>query len=161
MTAHIDSEQTDSTPWLSDAEQAMWRDWIWVTTRMDAAMARQMQAESAISLAEYVVLVPLSEHPDRRQRIAALADTLQWDRSRLSHQITRMAKRGLVRKESCSKDGRGAFVVIEDAGMEIIRDAAPGHVRAVRSMLFDKLTKRDQADLARILSKLAEQFQAG
>ncbi|WP_426717969.1 MarR family winged helix-turn-helix transcriptional regulator [Corynebacterium auriscanis] len=145
--------------WLTAAEQATWRDWIFVTSRIDATMARELQRHSDLSLADYTVLVPLSEHPQRRERIAALAEALQWDRSRLSHQITRMAKRGLVRRESCAEDGRGAFVVIEPAGMEAIKTAAPGHVKCVQDSFFDQLDQRDSEDLQRILRKLAAQFE--
>lgn len=145
-------------PWLSDQEQLAWRDWILVKTRIETALARQLQNDSSISLADYVVLVQLSEHPDRRQRIAALADALQWDRSRLSHQITRMTKRGLVRRETCSNDGRGAFVAIENHGMKIIQESAPGHVQAVRELFFDHLTEDEVTQLTGILHKLAQQF---
>lgn len=149
---------SDNTPWLSDQEQAIWRQWLLVTRRMDAALARELQQESCISYPDYAVLVHLSEHPEKRYRIAALADVLDWDRSRLSHQITRMVKRGLVRRETCSHDGRGAFVAIEDDGMKIIREAAPGHVKSVRYRMFDLLNDQDQKDLHRILDTLAEQF---
>ncbi|WP_288812718.1 MarR family winged helix-turn-helix transcriptional regulator [uncultured Corynebacterium sp.] len=142
-------------PWLTSEEQRTWRDWILVSGRMDTVLARQLQAESAISLADYVVLVQLSEHPEKRERIAVLAEALQWDRSRLSHQITRMAKRGLVRRETCSNDGRGAFVAIEDHGLEVIKAAAPGHAGAVREHFFDQLDPKDVDNLGRILSKLA------
>ncbi|QFQ03396.1 Transcriptional regulator SlyA [Corynebacterium urogenitale] len=149
---------SEETPWLSDQEQATWRAWLLVSRRLDAQLARELQQESSISYADYAVLVHLSEHPDKRYRIAALAETLDWDRSRLSHQITRMAKRGLVRRETCSQDGRGAFVAIEDEGMRIIEEAAPGHVQSVRRHVFDLLSAQDQKDLLRIMDTLAAQF---
>lgn len=156
---HSPSSAHGAPRWLTSEEQATWRDWIFVTARIDATMARELQRKSELSLADYTVLVPLSEHPEQRERIAALAEQLQWDRSRLSHQITRMSKRGLVRRESCAEDGRGAFVVIEPAGMEAIQTAAPGHVECVRNFFFDPLDEKDQKDLARILRKLATQFE--
>lgn len=158
MKVHDEQAQSGATPWLTDAEQGLWRNWILVTSRLDTALARQLQNDSGISLTEYAVLVYVSEHPDKRERIAALADALQWDRSRLSHQITRMIKRGLVRREDCSNDRRGAFVAIEDHGMEIIKNAAPGHVNAVRSHMFAQLDEQDIADLDRVLEKLASHF---
>ena len=158
MRATNEQALTPASPWLTDAQQSTWRDWILVTSRLDTALARQMQNDSAISLADYGVLVYLSEHPEKRERIAALADALQWDRSRLSHQITRMTKRGLVRRELCSNDRRGAFVATEDHGMEIIKDAAPGHAGAVREHFFEQLDAEDVEDLTRILGKLAAHF---
>ena len=159
-TPHTSEAHTspDTPAWLNDDEQSLWRQWLLVTSRMDSVLARELQQQSTISYPDYAVLVLLSEHPDKRYRIAALADALDWDRSRLSHQITRMTKRGLVRRETCSNDGRGAFVAIEDAGLSIIAEAAPGHVNSVRRHMFDKLDTQDQADLRRILATLAEQF---
>lgn len=147
------------TKWLTTEEQALWRTWLFVASRIDATMARDLLRESDLSLSDYAVLVPLSEHEEHKERIAALADHLQWDRSRLSHQITRMSKRGLVRRETCAEDGRGAFVAIEPAGMEAIAAAAPSHVTSVRRSFTDRLDSNDRADLARILKKLASQFQ--
>ena len=159
VTTRPSTDSKRAPRWLSTEEQATWRDWIFVTSRIDAAMARELQRNSELSLADYTVLVPLSEHPEQRERIAALAEILQWDRSRLSHQITRMSKRGLVRRESCAEDGRGAFVAIEPAGMDAIREAAPAHVESVRNYFFDLLDERDQQGMARVLHKLATQFE--
>ena len=148
-----------ATKWLTAEEQSLWRTWLFVASRIDATMARDLLRESDLSLSDYAVLVPLSEHPEHKERIAALAERLQWDRSRLSHQITRMSKRGLVRRETCAEDGRGAFVAIEPEGMEAITAAAPSHVASVRRSFTDRLDADDRANLARILKKLASQFE--
>lgn len=157
-TAPISQNQSDG-PWLSENEQALWREWLLVTRRMESALAKELLTESSISYPDYAVLVHLSESEEGRYRIAALADSLDWDRSRLSHQITRMAKRGLVRRETCSNDGRGAYVAIEEHGRTIIEEAATGHVAGVRRRMFDLLDADDQQELLRILEKLAVQFE--
>lgn len=149
----------DHAPWLSSAEQAMWRRWLNVHRRSNTELARQLSTESQLSLADYEVLVNLSEAPQHRKRIVSLADAIQWDRSRLSHQITRMARRGLVRRESCSADGRGAFVVLENEGLEAIQAAAAGHVRKVRELIFECLSSEDVEQLSAILEKLDAQFE--
>jgi DNA-binding MarR family transcriptional regulator len=150
----------ETTRWLSDREQCLWRNWLTAGHSIDAGLARQMQQDNAISMADYMVLVNLSEAPDHRMRVAALADRLQWDRSRLSHQITRMRNRGLLDRETCSSDGRGAFIVLTEDGFAVIRDAAPGHVAAVRAMLFDILSDEQQEQLADILHTVNAQFEA-
>lgn len=153
------SEQAkEETQWLNSREQQVWRAWLNTHIQINAELAQQLSADTSLSLSDYEVLVHLSESPDNQQRIVALANTMQWSRSRLSHQITRMAKRGLVRRETCDADGRGAFVVLEPAGLEAITNAAPGHVKKVRELIFDHLSDAEVEKLLAILSKLDAQF---
>lgn len=155
-----DPENTaPTTPnWLTDAEQLLWRRWLTVGSRIQAALARQMQKDNGISIADYQVLVNLSEAPDHRMRIAALADKLQWDRSRLSHQISRMRNRDLVTRETCDEDGRGAFIVLTDEGLATTVAAAPGHVDTVRELFIDRLTPAQAEELSATLGTLVAQF---
>lgn len=151
-------EAKEETQWLNSREQQVWRAWLNTHIQINAELAQQLSANTSLSLSDYEVLVHLSESPDNQQRIVALANTMQWSRSRLSHQITRMAKRGLVRRETCDADGRGAFVVLEPAGLEAITNAAPGHVKKVRELIFDHLSDAEVEKLLAILSKLDAQF---
>lgn len=150
---------TQEARWLTKNQQRAWRQWINIQARSSTELTRQLQSESKLSLAEYVVLVHLSEAPERQLRIAALADALQWDRSRVSHQLTRMSKRGFVSRKSCDADGRGAFVVLEEEGLNTLVAAAPGHANKVQELFFDKLTDRETIQLANILEKLDAQFE--
>jgi len=138
-----------SAPWLSDAEQRAWRNWLAVTVQLPAALHRQLQSEFDLSLQDFDVLVQLSEAEDERLRASDLAQSLQWERSRLSHHIKRMEKRGLVTRQECAEDGRGAFVVLAGPGREAVERAAPAHVATVRSIVFDAL---DDADVAAFTS---------
>jgi DNA-binding MarR family transcriptional regulator len=126
--------------WLSDDEQRAWRAFLQMSARLDATLNRELQQTSGLSLADYEVLVLLSEAPDGRLRIYRLADDLQWEQSRLSHHLARMQRRGLVTREECTTDRRGAFVVLTPAGRTAIEQAAPAHVGAVRRLVFDGLT---------------------
>ena len=161
-TAQPDTPQAHQNPaqdvrWLTDEEQQVWRQWLDLGARITNALSRELQLDSTISLADYEVLVYLSESPDHRQRVVALAEAIKWERSRLSHQITRMAKRGLVRRESCDNDGRGAFVILEEQGLEAITAAAPGHVEAVRHMMFDGLSAEQLAAFRDVLANIEPQ----
>lgn len=156
-SAHT-ANATQDTRWLTATEQTLWRTWLNVHSQINTALARQLSQSSSLSLPDYEVLVQLSESEGGQQRITALADRLQWDRSRLSHQITRMTKRGLVRRETCEDDGRGAFVILEEEGKRSIADAAPGHVRQVQELLFDPLNEQECTALLGILQKLDAQF---
>jgi DNA-binding MarR family transcriptional regulator len=104
------------------------------------ATDRQLATESGLSYQDYLVLVALTDQPDGRTRLFELGQHLGWEKSRLSHHITRMAERGLVAKEKCASDRRGAFVVVTKRGRNEIAAAAPGHVDAVRRLFVDRLT---------------------
>lgn len=140
--------------WLTDKEQDLWRKWLHTHASFNTILGRQLAKESGLSLADYEVLVALSEAPDHWLRMAALAEQIQWDRSRLSHQIARMGKRDLVRRANCAEDGRGAFVSLTPTGLDAIETAAGGHVMQVRELLFDRLTEADITQLHAILTKI-------
>lgn len=131
--------------WLDDREQRAWRAYVAMDAQLTAALHRQMQDETGLSLADFAVLVQLTDRPEARVRILELADDLQWEKSRLSHQLTRMQRRGLVDRQGCPGDARGSFVVLTDVGRAAIERAAPAHVRTVRDLVFDHLSP-DQVD---------------
>jgi DNA-binding MarR family transcriptional regulator len=126
--------------WLDEREQRAWRSLQFMQMRLEGELARQLAASSALSYPDYLVLVALTDTPDGRMRLFELADELGWEKSRLSHQVARMTARGLVTKEKCEADRRGAFVVVTERGREEIAAAAPGHVDAVRRLFVDRLS---------------------
>lgn len=125
--------------WLTADEQRTWRTYLRLNSLLLARLNRQLQQDSGLTLPEYEVLVQLSEAPQQQRRPFQICEALNWEQSRLSHQLTRMQHRGLVAREECEADGRGAFVVLTAAGANAIRSAAPGHVAAVRRLVFDRL----------------------
>jgi DNA-binding MarR family transcriptional regulator len=153
--------QATVTRWLSESEQRAWRNWLTVTTQLSAALHRQLQGEFDLSLQDFGVLVQLSEAGGERLRASELAESLQWERSRLSHHIKRMEKRGLVRREECPDDGRGAFVVLTTAGREAIERAAPSHVATVREIVFDALTEAEVEAFTATTAKILARIHAG
>jgi DNA-binding MarR family transcriptional regulator len=140
-----------TTRWLNEAEQRAWRAFLTMHGQLVARLNRQLQVDSGLSIADYEVLVHLSEAADGRLRPFELQQLLLWEQSRVSHQLTRMQGRGLIGREECGEDGRGAFIVLTDDGRNAIDAAAPGHVRAVRSLFFDALS-RDQVTMIERLS---------
>jgi DNA-binding MarR family transcriptional regulator len=140
------SEVTAPAPrWLDVREQAAWRAYLEMNAKLTARLNREMQEQSGISIADFSVLVQLSEHLDARMRVLELARALGWEKSRLSHQLTRMQQRGLIERSNCSEDRRGAFVVLTDRGRATVETAAPRHVESVRRYMFDEL-RPDQVD---------------
>jgi DNA-binding MarR family transcriptional regulator len=132
-------------PWLTPDEQRAWRAYLQVGTMLAARLNRQLQADCGLSLPEYEVLVRLTEAPDGRLRQFQLGSALDWEQSRLSHLLTRMSRRGFVVRQDCVADRRGAEVVLTAAGRAAIESAAPGHVAAVRRLVFDRMDSEQAA----------------
>ena len=87
-----------TTRWLTDDQQRVWRDWLRLNALLPAALHRELQADSDLSLQDFDVLVALTDTPEERLRVSELADALHWERSRLSHHVRRMERRGLVQR---------------------------------------------------------------
>ncbi len=136
--------------WLDEDETRAWRGFLRLHQVLRAELERELTRDAGLSLADYEVLVALSEADRRRLRMWALADILQWSRSRLSHQVARMQNRGLVRREDCLTDARGAYATLTSAGLAAIEAAAPGHLKGVRRHLLDRLSPEQIRALAEI-----------
>ena len=146
--------------WLTEEEQQAWRGLLRMTSQLNARMNRQLQDDYGISLPDYDVLVVLSEAPAGRLRVFEIADALAWEQSRVSHQLARMQRRGLVAREECATDARGAFVVLTEAGRAAIERAAPAHVETVRQLVFDGLSPGQLAALTAVTTGVLERLQA-
>jgi DNA-binding MarR family transcriptional regulator len=148
----------DTTRWLSPAEQHAWRAFVRLHQKLTATLSRDLQAQSKLSGSDYEVLVALTDVPEGRLRPQDLAKTIEWEQSRLSHQIARMAKRGLVAREECAEDGRGVFVAITAAGRKVVEAAAPKHVATVRRLVIDVLTPDELATLGELYGRILDRL---
>lgn len=148
------------TSWLTDDEQRVWRAYLRTQARLTAALHRQLQTNSGLSLADYEVLVHLTDAEHGRLRPYELQQALEWEQSRLSHHLSRMQRRALIRREGCDGDGRGAYVTVTDTGRNAIDTAAPGHVDAVRRMFFDHLDAERLAVLDEITRRILDSLDA-
>ena len=146
----------DSVPWLSDAEQRSWRAFVRLHQKLGSRLTADLQSHSKLSAADFEVLVALTDVPVGRVRFQDLAREIEWEQSRLSHQIRRMIKRDLVAREECAEDGRGAFVAITAHGREVIGAAAAKHVFAVRRLIIDALSPEELAELGRLSEHVLE-----
>ena len=139
-----------STRWLSEGEQRTWRAYLTANQLLSDALDRQLMRDSGLPHGYYEILVRLSEAPGRSLRMSELAVASQSSRSRLSHAVARLEERGWVRREVAAEDRRGQVAVLTDEGFAALAEAAPGHVEAVRSYLFDPLTEAQVAQLREI-----------
>jgi DNA-binding MarR family transcriptional regulator len=144
--------------WLDDEQQRAWRAWLTVAELLPRALDAQLQRDAGLSHAAYVVLAMLSESPTRSRRMSDLARRANQSQSRLSHTVARLEERGWVRRERSADDGRGNLAVLTDAGWEVVRAVAPGHVAAVRSAMFDPLTPDQTVALGDMLAAVVAQL---
>ena len=130
----------DAEPsWLSDDERDAWIRLVGVFIKLPAALDAQLQRDAGVSHFEYMVLSRLSEAPDHTLRMSDLAVLANGSLSRLSHVVTRLERRGWVRREPCPGDGRFTNAVLTDDGWDKVEATAPGHVAAVRELVIDAL----------------------
>jgi DNA-binding MarR family transcriptional regulator len=141
---------------LTDQEEHLWRGWLKLNKELASRLQRELQEETGLSMQDYEVLVHLTDDRQGRLRVNELARLLQWERSRVSHHVTRMEHRGLVERVECAEDGRGAFVVITPQGRAAIEEAAPGHVAAVRRLMIDALDEEEKAAFTAVVDKLLD-----
>ena len=140
--------------WLDPEQQAAWRAFLQTYEHLSAVLGRELLRDSGLSIQDYAVLVELSESPEGRMRAFELGRELAWEKSRLSHHMTRMVDRELVKREKCPTDQRGAFISITARGRDALSAAAPEHVAAVRRYFIDVLSPTDLDTLVEIARKV-------
>lgn len=143
------------TRWLNSEQQVAWRAYLLGTARLMAKLDDDLR-QFGLGLNDYEILVRLSESPDRRLRMAELADRLHQSRSRLTHTVGRLEAAELVRRTSCKSDKRGVWAELTEAGMTLLEQAAPYHVDGVRENLVDVASPEDFAAIGRAFDAVAE-----
>jgi DNA-binding MarR family transcriptional regulator len=150
--------------WLNPREMKAWRSYVMTERRLMEALDGDLDPHD-LSLADYEVLVIVSEAPDRMIRMTDLADAAMLSKSRLSHRMKVMEKAGWIKRQACETDRRGSWAVMTEKGWKTLVKAAPDHTESIRNRFIDHLTVKDQEDLARIFdrvhSQLREQFISG
>jgi DNA-binding MarR family transcriptional regulator len=147
---------TEGRPrWLTPDEQQAWRATVHLSQLLMRQLDRDLNAHG-LNGHDYEILVELSEAPDQRLRMTELADATSQSRSRLSHQISRMEKRGLVRRDECEGDKRGTFAVLTREGMDVIERVAPDHVENVRRHFIDRLSPRQLEEIKDAFAPITE-----
>lgn len=145
---------------LSEQQIESWASYQRMRTRLTERLNRELSRETGLSEADFEILVALIESPDETVRALALRCGLEWEKSRLSHQLRRMEQRGLVKREQCAEDNRSTVIRVTDAGREIAEHAKRVHQDAVKYYVCDALTP-DQLEALRgiteaILAQLDE-----
>lgn len=145
---------------LDDTRMACWRAYIESSQLLLTQLEEELRTVSGLSLADYHVLVLLSEAPGQRLRMGELASRLVFSPSRLTYQISSMQRRGLVTRQSCPQDRRGNEAVLTAAGLLALRDAAGHHLTSVRKYLMADLDETEIACLTRVFERLGGRLRA-
>jgi DNA-binding MarR family transcriptional regulator len=146
--------------WLTADQLAAWRGFMKLSERLTAALDWQLQRDSQLSFIEYHVLAHLSEQPGRRIRMSELAALVNSEQSRLSHMVSRLEKRGFVRREPDPRSGRYTQAILTDAGHAYLADAAPGHARRVLDLFIDVLDPDELQTLLRCSDKVIARIES-
>jgi DNA-binding MarR family transcriptional regulator len=146
--------------WLDPREDRAWRAFMHARHQLNTLLNQHLLQDSGLSDADYEILAVLSEHPTGNMPAQELGALVQWEKSRLSHQVRRMQERGLLVREPNPADGRSALICLLPAGRRAIEDAAPQHVHNVRRHFIDLFTPAEldtfTALSERVLHHLAE-----
>ncbi|MFF5408489.1 MarR family winged helix-turn-helix transcriptional regulator [Streptomyces misionensis] len=144
--------------WLSPVEEQAWRGMLRMHDLLVNRAGRTLQSKFGLSATDYSVLAELTRARGDRLRVLELAKVLGWEKSRVSHHLSRMAKRGLIAREECVDDGRGAYIMVTPAGREALENAAPQHVEDVRRLFLDCLSPGQITLLAEITDSVLEKI---
>jgi DNA-binding MarR family transcriptional regulator len=146
------------TRWLDERQQHLWRSYLRMNQELYALIGALHLSESGISVSDYAVLVALSEAPDGVVRARDLGIDLGWDRSRLSHHLARMERRGMVAREECDEDARGLMVRLTPEGRRVVEAAAPAHAEAVQRHFFDLLSSQEVDTLTAVFDRVLDKL---
>jgi DNA-binding MarR family transcriptional regulator len=143
---------------VTDQEWELWRGFVTMHRHLARELDRQLQRDAGISQADFIVLGRLAEAPDRRLRTGELAELLAWEKSRVSHQVTRMEARGLVERTECDTDGRGTWVGVTPEGRRTLLASTRDHAAKIQELFLDELTDDDRAVLNDVTRRVMDRL---
>lgn len=142
------------------AELSAWRGFVETSERIRSVIGSRLQTDSGLSTGDYAVLLSLTESPDNRVRSSDLAAKVGWERSRLSHHLGRMEQRGLIRREECLTDNRGAEACLTPAGADAFRRASAPHLHAVQELFVSALSPEQLLAVSEISEALSTHLES-
>ncbi|MFJ3491224.1 MarR family winged helix-turn-helix transcriptional regulator [Leifsonia aquatica] len=145
---------------LSDDEERLFHAFYLMRRGFDRTLDVQLQHDNGISISELEVLMALVRSPGRRLRVRDLVALTGWEKSRVSHQVTRMAARGLVERQDCAEDRRASWIQLTGEGRRVVVRALPEHTATIRRILYDAITPEQQEALLAISERMTAAMDA-
>jgi len=142
-----------SPRWLDPGEMRAWRAFIDGSQRLLEVLNRELSDAHGLSLADYRILVLLSEAESQAMRMSDLADGIVASRSRLTHQIRRLEAAGIVTRQECVDDKRGVLAILTAEGRRRLEAAAPTHLEGVRKHLIDQLGSAERHTITEVFER--------
>lgn len=142
--------------WLDEAERTAWLTFARSAGRLTEELERELYEAHGLLLGDYEILVSLSHAGGCGLRMSELAERVLWSRSRLTHRMNRLEEQGLVKRQACETDRRGAFALLTETGRERLVKAAPTHVAGLRRHLIERLDRSELEELTRVLAKVLQ-----
>ena len=143
---------------IDESEWVLWREFGMMHNELSRELDRRLQRDAGISQGDYAVMLTLFNSPDRQLRPGPLGEAMGWEKSRLSHQLTRMATRGLVERIECDTDARGSLIVLTRDGRRALLGAMRDHASAIRSLFLDVLEPDEKRVIAEVSARVSEGF---
>ena len=141
---------------VTDQNWQLWREFLTMHRHLARTLDRRLQRDAGISQADFSVLLRLSEATTERLRIGELAELLAWEKSRVSHQVTRMEARTLLTRSDCVEDGRGTWIELTDHGRRVLEEATADHAAAIRTLFLDRLGDDEKVVLGEISRRVLD-----
>lgn len=139
---------------VTGAEWDIWRSFHTMRRQLDLALERELQRDAGISMPDFEILLALFEAPGKQLRARELGALISWEKSRLSHQVTRMAARGLVERTECDTDARGTWIGITQKGRLTILGAMRDHALTIRRLFFDVMSPQELSGLGGLSTRV-------
>jgi DNA-binding MarR family transcriptional regulator len=146
-------------PQISDLQRAAWESYQRMRVLLTGRINRELTRKTGLSEADYEILAALTETQAESVRVLALRCGLAWEKSRLSHQLRRMEERGLLTREECVEDNRGAVIRVTDAGRKLAAEARVDYEQAVKRYVTDVLTAEQMQALGSIAETVLLQLE--
>ncbi|MFZ2501907.1 MAG: MarR family transcriptional regulator [Nocardioides sp.] len=135
-----------------------WRRFIETSARLSTAVDDELRRDGGMTLADYHVLLLLTEAPEGRLRMKEIAQRMVFSASRLTYQMDQLCKRGWLRREAVAEDRRGSYAALTPEGRAAFAAAAAGHRALVTELFFDVLSPEQASHLVAAMDVLATQL---
>jgi DNA-binding MarR family transcriptional regulator len=139
---------------LEGAALEAWRSYLQSHASIVRVLDAELLAEHGMTTRDYEVLLYLSQAPDRRLPMSALAESTMLTRSGITRLVDGLVAGGDIERVACPNDARISYAKLTDAGYDKLRAAGCSHVASIRHLFLEHFTPEEIDHLASLLSRL-------